>query len=291
MVSGNGAVSISRQPERMRVQVALQGKGSTLKEALAAVKARGDAARKQLTALGADQDSIKIDNPKISGPQNDNQQQQMRMQMMMMQRMQQGGVKPPVKKDEAEPVIVSALLKAELKLDAKNPDDLLLATHALQEKIKAADLGGTKDAEKLSPEEEEVLEEQQAEMMNFGNNNEARPGEPVFLFVSRISEADRDKALAEAFQKAKGEARRLAKAAGIELGSLKALHAVNSGGAQQLGNYNYNYNSRAYRMVQMAQQMQNPDGDEENELEALGVEAGPLKFTVTVTAAFDAKTK
>src|SRR5262249_40150748 len=69
MVSGNGAVSISRQPERMRVQVALQGKGSTLKEALAAVKARGDAARKQLTALGADQDSIKIDNPKISGPQ------------------------------------------------------------------------------------------------------------------------------------------------------------------------------------------------------------------------------
>lgn len=290
-VTGIGVVSINRQPERMRVQIILQAKGSTLKEALAALKTRSDSARKQLTALGADKDSIKLDGPRIgSGAQNDNQNQMRRMQMRMMAQMKkQAGAKEP-KKDVPDPVLVTATIKAELKLDAKAPDDLLLASHALQEKIRAADLGGTKEGDKLSPEEEELLEEQQGEMMNFGNDNEAKPGEPVFFFVSKISEADRDKAMAEAFQKAKAQAQRMAKAAGIELGALKGLTA-NGSGAQNAANYNYAYNSRVYRAWQMAQQMQNGDGEDTDEFEALGVEAGPLKFNVTVTASFDAKTK
>src|SRR5690242_5621898 len=81
-ITGVGVVSISRQPERMRVQVLLQGKGSTLKEALAAIKTRGDAARKQLTALGAEKDSIKLDSPRIGANPNENQNQ---VQMRRMQ--------------------------------------------------------------------------------------------------------------------------------------------------------------------------------------------------------------
>ena len=118
-VSGNANATISRQPETMRVQIALQGKGAALKDALAAVKSRGDAARKQLTTLGAAKDSIKIDAPKVSEKNDQQQQRQMRMQMMMMQRMKQGGKAASKKAKPAEPILVSAMLTAEWKLDAQ----------------------------------------------------------------------------------------------------------------------------------------------------------------------------
>jgi uncharacterized protein YggE len=287
-VSGNAHVTISRQPETMRVQIALQGKGATLKDALTAVKSRGDAARKQLTTLGAAKDSIKVESPKVAEKNDQQNQRQMRMQMMMMQRMRQGGkAAAPKKAKTAEPILVSAMLTAEWKLDAKSPDELLLSVHSLQEKIKAADLAGTKDAEKLSAEQEEMLEEME-DQMQFGSDNEPKPGEPVFMFISRISDADREKALAEAFQKAKTQATRVAKAAGAELGSLKSLTASSSsaGGYNQYGNYN----QHAYRAIQLARQAQGIDEDgSDDETEAMGVEPGPVKITVTVMASFDLK--
>jgi uncharacterized protein YggE len=119
----------------------------------------------------------------------------------------------------------------------------------------------------------------------YNSNDGPKPGEPIFLFVSRIPEADREKAIAEAFQKAKTQATKLAKAAGVELGGLKSLSSrSNSGGGNE-----YGYNSQAYRMMQMAQRMQmtGDDEDEENSAEALGAEAGPVKFNVVVTASFE----
>jgi uncharacterized protein YggE len=282
-VSGNGVVTISRAPETMRVQIALQGKGADLKAALAAVKTRADAARKQLTGLGADKDSIKVDGAKIAAKNNQQQRQ-----MMMMQRMKQGN-KASKKPKTPDPVLVSAMLTAEWKLDSKSADDLLVAVHGLQEKIKAADLGGTKEAEKLSPEQEELLEEMEANQYQYGSDDEPKPGEPIFIFVSRISDTERDKALAEAFQKAKVQAARLAKAAGAELGELKSL----SGHSTSPNEYNSygRYNQFAYQALQMARAQAGIDDDEGNDTEALGAEPGPVKINVTVTAAFDLKRK
>ena len=284
-VAGNGVVTISRPPEIMRVQIALQGKGADLKAALAAVKARADAARKQLTTLGAGKESIKVDQAKIGAKNN---QQQRQMQMMMMQRMRQGN-KASKKPKTPDPVLVSAMLTAEWKLDSKSADDLLVAVHALQEKIRAADLAGTKDAEKLSPEQEELLEEMEANQNQYGSEDEPKPGEPVFIFVSRISEAERDKALAEAFQKAKVQAMRLAKAAGAELGDLYSL----TGGSSSPNDYNSygRYNQYAYQTLQMARAEAGMEDDEGNDTEALGTEPGPVKINVTVRAAFDLKRK
>jgi uncharacterized protein YggE len=290
VVAGNGVVTISRQPETMRVQVAVQGKGATLKDALAATKARTEAAKKQVVTLGANKDSIKVDSPKITAQQNDQQQAMMqrRMQQMMMQQM--GKNKKATKKEAAkpaEPVLVSAMLTAEWKLDAKTPEDLLIAVHGLQEKIKGADLAGMKEAEKLSPEQEEMLEEMEAaQSMNFNANEGPKPGEPVFVFVSRITEAARDKAIAEAFQKAKTQASKLAKAAGTELGALKSLSSTSTSGNPNEYN-NYQYNSRAWRAMQMAARDQTDDESDDKTSEALGAEPGTVKFHVTVMAAFD----
>jgi hypothetical protein len=290
VVSGNGVVVISRKPETMRVQIVLQGKGATLKDALASVKTRGDAAKKQLLALGAGKDSVKLDDARIAEPDNDRQQQQRRMQMMMMQRA--GGKTPKAGKKAAkapDPILVSATINAEWKLDAKSADELLMTVHGLQEKIKGADMAGTKDADKLTPEQEEALEEMQAEeMFNSYNQNEGpKPGEPVFMFVTQISDADRDKAFGDAYQKAKTEAARVARAAGVELGDLKSLSAHSASGNDNQAAY-MNYNSRSYRAYQMAR-MAAGTSDEENSTEAIGADAGQVKFNVTVMASFDLK--
>ena len=103
----------------------------------------------------------------------------MAMQRMMMQQGRQGkkGKQKEAAKP-AEPVLVSVQFTAEWKLDAKTPEDLLIAVHALQEKIKGADLAGMKDAEKLSPEQEEMLEEMESQSFGrFSNNEGPKPGE------------------------------------------------------------------------------------------------------------------
>jgi uncharacterized protein YggE len=286
VVSGNGVVVISRKPETMRLLVVLQGKGATLKDALASIKSRGEAAKKQLATLGAGKDSIKLDDAKIAEPDN-NQQQQRRMQMM-----QRGGGKAPKAGKKAaktpDPILVSATLTAEWKLEGKSADDLLMTVHGLQEKIKGADLAGSKEAEKLTPEQEEALEEMQAEdgFGSFNQNEGPKPGEPMFLFVTHIPDADREKAFSQAYQKARTDASRIAKAAGMELGELKSLHGPS-------GNYNrgYNYNSRSYRVLQMANAATGTPDDEvsEDSTEVVGGDSGHVKFNVTVSASFDLK--
>ena len=85
-------------------------------------------------------------------------------------------------------------------------DELLLAATELQDKIRAADLGQAKSA---SLEEQEAMEESGS----YDGNAPVRPGEPVFLFVARVPEDVRAKALADALGKARAGAERLAKAA------------------------------------------------------------------------------
>lgn len=283
-VSGTAIVNIKRQPETMRLQIALLAKGSNLKEALSALQERIEVARLQVGGLGATKNSITIGSPRIATAQN-NQQRQM-MERMIRQRLARSGKRPGKLPKQSMPVTVSAELTAEWKLSGETAGELLLASHELQEKIKTADLAGLKEAQKLSPEEEELLEEAQSNF-GFGSGNEAKPGDPAFLFVSKISQEDRDKALTEAFKKAKSKAARLAKAAGSELGTLRSL------GSQQTSAGDYNnyamyggYNSPAYQALQRAIATQAAGGELS---EAIGAMADQVTYKITVTASFDLK--
>jgi uncharacterized protein YggE len=214
-VSASGTAEVKRSAEALRVQVELLAKGKDLREALTKLRERRESARKQLTDLGAAKDAIDIGEPVVGGEKSA-QQQQMEQ---MMGRLHQS--RPAAKPKQALPVIVTAALKADLPLKAADPESLLLAATALQDKIKAADLGGLKDAEKPSAQEAEVLEEMGVAEAQAG---EPKRGEPTFQFVARIPAADRDKAAAEAFQRARKEAARLANAAGAGLGGLARLN-------------------------------------------------------------------
>ena len=284
-VTGSGVVEIKRRPDRMRLQVELLAKGSNLKAALALLKDRIEAARVQVAALGVIKESVKFGDPKLSSTKTDQQKQ---MEQMLMQRLRQRGKRKGKQPKASSPVTVSAELTAEWKLTAKTVEELLLVSHELQEKIKAADLAGRKQAEKLSPEEQELLEEAESSF-GYGSSDEPKPGEPSFLFVSGISDDDREKSLAAAFQKAKLRAARLAKATGSQLGELKSLSAQYTPGAD-LDDYSMfgGYNSPAYQALQRA--MTAAQLGTEDELEAIGVLPGTLTYTITVTASFDLKT-
>jgi hypothetical protein len=270
----------------MRLQVELLAKGSNLKEALALLKDRIEAARLQVGILGAIKKSVKFGDPKLSSAKTDQQKQ---MEQMLSQRLRQRGKRGGKPSKAASPVTVSAELTAEWKLTAKTVEELLLVSHELQEKIKAADLAGRKQAEKLSPEEQELLEEAASNFGGYGSSNEAKPGEPSFLFVSGISGDDREKSLAAAFQKAKLKAARLAKAAGSKLGELKSLFAQNTPVADMNDYSMYGgYNSPSYRAIQRA--MTAAQLGTEDESEAIGALPGTVTYRTTVTASFDLKT-
>jgi uncharacterized protein YggE len=281
-VYGQGSVEIKRQPEFLRVEVDLLAKGKDPKEALAKLKERREAALSQLAALGADRKAIVIGEPTLSPETADPRRQ---MQMMVMERMRTGGRAKKPDKPKAAPVQVTANLRADLPLKASGAEELLVAAHALQEKIKAADLAGLKEIAAGSPEEQELAEEMDPEMMGY-NPGETRPGEPTFLFVSKVPEEERDKALAEAFQKAKREAARLAKAAGAELGPLAQLwstHSMGNGGEDYTNPYRYYY-----------QYMQKPatrSGDKDDSAsEAIGPQPGGVSLRIAVNASFALKT-
>lgn len=280
-VQGTGTVVIERVPESLRMQVAILGKGAGLKEAVAALKKQVDSAKAQVVKLGADEASIKVEPARIFQQQNDRQRQ---MEMMMAQRMRGGG-KKNAKNKPVQPITVASTLTATWKLKAKDAEDLLLTVHPLQEKIKSADLAGSKDAEKLSPEEEEALAEAEAAPFEmYGSGEEAKPGEPEFVFVGRISEEDRAAALSEAFKKAQAEAQRLAKAADAGLGRLKSIQDTNYGGGDVEDYTTMSYNPRAYRLLQAARGSQ---GKQDGPLEAIGVEPGLVRYSVNVIASFE----
>ena len=60
----------------------------------------------------------------------------------------------------------------------------------------------------------------------YSGEQQSKPGEPVLVFVARLTDAQRDAGLAAAFKQAHDHAQRLAKAAGVSLGPLVHLNDV-----------------------------------------------------------------
>lgn len=281
-IHGMGEVVLERNPELMRLQVNLLAKGKDLPEAITKLKARRTKVEKQLETLGAAKDSVKFGDVELDTAQDDQQRQ---MEMMLRQRMAQrrGGKRPAEKEVSVKPVKVLQTLKAEWLLKAANTTDLLVLSKKLQDAIKAADLGGLKDAEEPTPEEAELAEESEEMGMHFGGQEGPKPGEPVFVFVAKINSADREKALAEAFRAAKQEAAQLAKAADLELGALRSLQGGGGIDAEDGADYRLLYNTPFGAAMRQQMTGRNHSG------EAIGASPGVLKFKVTVNATFGLK--
>ncbi len=281
-IHGMGEVVLERKPELLRLQVNLLAKGKDLPEAIAKLKTRRTKVEKQLETLGAAKASVKFGDIELDEGQDDQQQQ---MAMMMRQRMAQkrGGKRPTEKDVSVKPVKVMLNMTAEWPLKDADSAEMLIASKKLQDAIKAADLGGMKESEEPTPEEAELADEMEEMMSGYGGREGPKPGEPVFVFVARISAPDREKALAEAFRAAKQEAAQLAKAADLELGTLRSLQGGGGIDVEDGSDYRALYNSP----FQAAFRHQMTGRDRSGE--AIGVSPGPVKFKVTVNATFAAK--
>lgn len=283
VISGTGSVVLKRSATRMRMYVELSGKAETLEEALAKLEQRRQAAVTQLETLRADTKSVTLGKPTLSNPQTAQRRQ---FEQMVIERMGSRVKEVPKGLKVPKTVIVSMRLSAEWPLDAASPEQLLLATEALKEKVTAADLAGTKQTEELSPEEAELAEEMAA-MMSDQGEEQVPVGKPHFVYVARISEADRDRAMAEAFGKAKLQAGQLARAAGIGLGPLVGISGA-GGGQSSYGNdssyLSYGYARQEYlgRLVGM----EATSGMAEAPGEAVATDPSELVFRFHVGANF-----
>ena len=225
-----GVATLEKQPEIIRMSVTLLAKGPDLEQALSKLDDRGKAAVQEVKKLGAVEDSIKPEDPQVTAAQTD---QEATMRRMVVQRMRGGAAKAKAQKKPAS-VAVSMRLTAEWKVTAENPKDLLVFVSKLDERIKAADLAGAKEFDARTEEEEE---EELAETSDYSPFSEPRTssGTPQFLYVARISDAEHDKLLAEAFAKGRKDAERLARAAGRELGDLQMVSSQGGGSITSAG--------------------------------------------------------
>ena len=285
-ISAGGTSLVQQKPTQLRLYMQLTAKGKTLEDALAKLKERQEAATAQLEALKADKKSIVFGAASAANEQSSRRKQ---IQAMVIQQMRTRGKKVPKGLLTPQTVTISCTLAAQWPLKEESHDKLLLLSQRLQDKIKAADLSGAKETEKASAEEEEFEEEASQMTSQFGE--EQQPNQPQFLFAAMLPKAERQKAMAEAFVKAKAQAAELAHAAGVELGPLVGL----SGGCSGQNSFNENpylsrYNSGFQSIVaqMIAEQTGDSSGDksEEKPDETIGADPSALKFNCSVGAMF-----
>jgi uncharacterized protein YggE len=276
-LAASGTSVIKNLPTVIRVTVQLSGKGKTIEEAMAKLKERRETASAQVQKLKADKKDIKFGAPSLANAQASRQQQ---LEMMVAQRMGQG--KKPKGLQAPESTTVGCSMTVEWPIAGKTAEEILVESQALKQKVKAAELSGKKEAEKLTPEEEELAAEMEEAARNNGEDPQAA-GEPQFLFVARITDAERQKAYADAFAKAKRNGEELAKAAGVELGPLVGLSGQGHGN-QNLGEPDYSYNSGYYqRQIRLPQAAADPEAQE---FESVSTDPDSVAFSFMISAVF-----
>lgn len=281
-VSGTGMVTVERPAQRMRMHIELGASEPTLKAALAALKDRREAAQSQVESLGADKKSIKFTDPILSSDTSDRRRQMEQMIRSKLAGRRKGGAAPALPTSHA----VSTTLSADWPLAPGAAEQVLLAVHDVQTKVEAADLAGLKEKKAISPEEQELAEEMVDMHRSYGDENRP-PGTPQFMFIAKISDADREKALADAFAKAKSQAARTAKAAGAQLGGLLRV-ADNASAAMGVDESSYfggGYDP--YTMARMQRQGMMAVSPAEDE--AVSMQPGQVPARIVVTAAFELK--
>jgi uncharacterized protein YggE len=278
-INGAGSAEIAHPANCLRMQVEVTADGKTIQEAIAALKTRRESLKTQLVQIGAVQDSITFAEPRLFTDQSD---QSRRMEQMMRQRMNGGKAAAAAKQDEIVKVATTA--KAEWMLKG-TPDELLTQSFQLKKQLEqtlkpAKSAAGPTTA---AAEAAEEADEEGATPPGFPSgydNGEVKPGTPIFLYVSKVTPEEREKALTTAFNKAHDNAAQAAKAAGVQLGSLRQLSQQSTSNMNNMGYYGNGMNRMMYQMMR---------GDESEAgasagSEAVGMDVSSVKLIVMVNA-------
>lgn len=276
-ISVEGSAESSEQAEVMRMSVTIEAQGADLNAAMESLLKKKKKATIKVEKLEPVEGTIKFGDISAGGGQGDSSQ----MMQLMKRRFgddprmaQMMKVKPPVK--------LTISITADWKLEPAEPGELMLACDALKQKISKTDFVGESE-DKLSPEQEELAEEM-AQMMNEygGGGGESTPaGTPSFYYVRVISAELQDELLGKAFDDAKQQAMRLAKATKSELGELKQLSSTDIGGSSDP--YEAYYRSQRQAFVPTAETL------EGGAIEAISQTPSKADHSVSVSATFGIK--
>jgi uncharacterized protein YggE len=222
-VTVTGSATGTYRPDVLRVKVLLTADGKDAAAAVAALAAKREGVRKGLADAGASSVAF---SPTNTGAAALTPQQR---QMAALMAAQRGNHHAP----STQPglVTVSTVATADFPLSAAASDDeALVAGLGLEGKVKAA-VASSAQRRVLSPEEQEAAEEGAAEQSNPMMPAAAKPGEPDFTFVHKLSPDERAKLTTDAVAQARGDADRLARATGGTLGAVVDVTARAGGGA------------------------------------------------------------
>lgn len=271
-ISVSGSADLKQPAETMRMSVTIEAQGSDLKAAMESLLEKKKKATIQLEKLEATEGSIKFDDIS-TGEQGDTSQmmQQMKRRFGSDPRMaKMMKVKPPVK--------LSLTIKADWKLESGEASEMMLASDALKQKVIAVDFSGGSEDDKLSDEQAELAEEMSEMMNEYGGGGDTTPaGTPSFYYIRNISPELQAELLGKAFDDAKAQAERLAKATNLELGDIKTLSSRNASRNDYNDYYGYRQSS--------------PTGEtlEDGTVEAVSQSPDQVEYSVSVAASFGIK--
>ncbi|HOA75094.1 MAG TPA: SIMPL domain-containing protein [Phycisphaerae bacterium] len=272
------SATLEKPPEAMRLRVEIPAHGPDVRQALAKLAQKREAAVKKLRDLGFPEDAIRVEGPNLGVDPLEIAKRQMGMMMDEEEEDVEEAEKPPAK------VHLSLFIQADFPLRPDDKEALLAAAHELQNKLHKADLAGLRDEKPTEEEEEEMMELKQRMLQQFSSgDDQAIPGVPLFAFVSKITEEDRATLVKSALAKAKADIESLARAAGVQLGAMSGLSAHFEKYAEDW-RYQFDYSGTYQRQLKL--RAMSPD---ENEDEALTADPGPIRVRMTVNLAYQIK--
>ncbi len=220
LVSTSGTAEVRKFPSILRVQIELTTRGKDLKQALENAKTRKAEVLATLQKMKAEA----IEFGEVAKAEETENSKQ--IEAMFRKKIRGGAEKGP--KIAALYELVRTV-RFEFPLKVDSIEDLLLKAEAIQADVAKAELGHVESTAK-SPEEQEVEEEINMFVRQRGVQQESKPGDPKFLFISAISETERKKAVADAFTAAQEKAKFLASANRFELGPLSSIQSKEDNG-------------------------------------------------------------
>lgn len=273
-VSATGRQLLQRSPSQMAIRIELSGRGPSLKEALAQLEERKEAAGIILKSLGADMETVTYGDPTTSSASGVSQG---KLQAMIRQRISRSGEPAPEGLKLPESTTVAVPLSVRWNLEGDDSIELLQQTSKLRKAIEEADIAGMNDDSASLPEQELLEEAEGFGYRSYSGEEPAKPGTPVFSFVATITPEERREALQAAFQAARDNAEELAAASGRKLADLIMLES-NAIGGSPYGEEMYGYPGAYRRQVSVPQI---PD-----RLTSQSDEFGKLPFMFMIQARF-----
>jgi uncharacterized protein YggE len=227
-IHASGQHELKLAPQRLRLALNIRAEGVDAKSAIEALIRHKQRVKNELLAMKAEEDSIDLGTAQLSSGIPGMPAEMMRYGAGIYGARMLSQVAGASNTDPAQVpkvYIATSRVRAEWPLPTTDADALAMLPETLKEQVKERDLAGEKNKAELDGAQQEKLEEMQAAMQeNMGYYSSDEGSSPVaVMFVAKIDEESRRKAVSAAYERALAQAKMLSSVSGKSLGNLKSL--------------------------------------------------------------------